>query len=191
MNRYVRVLLAALLATVALGNSVLVAQTPAPNTTVAAAEQNAAPNPGQGGVDPATAAHPLPSGPQTREEAAADMEKRLAAVSEMQVQAVGRRLNLSASQIRRLRPILAERQKEIRALASDTDGDRRGKLAAIEAKTRERLEGILTPEQKTQFEQSMVLREAERRRHAAAHPRRLPGQLAAPAPGAVPAAPQQ
>ena len=167
MNRYVPVLLVALLAT--LGNSVLVAQTRTPNATIAAAEQNAAPNPGQGGVDPATAAHPLRGGPQTKDEAAADGLKRLAEVSEMQVQAVGRRLNLSAGQVSRLRPILAERQKEMRALADAAGSpapDGRARAEAIETTTQERIKGILTPAQRTQFERLLAMHEADRRRRA-------------------------
>jgi Spy/CpxP family protein refolding chaperone len=66
------------------------------------------------------------------------------------------KLNLSADQQAQLRPILADRQKQIQALRADSslsEDDRRAKGKQIMQATNGQIEGILNDQQKQQWQQ--------------------------------------
>jgi len=189
----------------------LAAQTPAaPDTTKAPAAPAQAPS----GYDPnklppgMAGPAPQPPGPQTREEQEAEVKARADHMAELQVNAFARQLNLTPAQVVRLRPILADRQKEMRALvvASDTEtpaaaAERTVKVEQIQKTFETRIKLILDPIQRAQYERALAIHQSERTRRAgmaAANRRaRLGAPPAAPvaasgsagAPAAPPAAP--
>jgi hypothetical protein len=130
-------------------------------------------------------------------------------MAELQVQAFGRQLNLSTAQVGRLRPILAEREKELRGLVAGKEEDetptataeRQAKALKIQQETETRVKTILTPTQRAQYERLIALHRAQRARRSAAitanrrsrlglQPSGTPAAPASPAdPAATPATP--
>jgi pilus assembly protein FimV len=155
----------------------LTAQTPepaqAPKPTQAPADQ-ALPNPGTGG-GPAQLPNP---DPLTREQQDAKVKADAEHISDMQTQVFARQLNLTPTQIQRLKPILAERQQELRDAFSQTDSlvDRRVKTEQIRMETQTKIEGILNPVQKTQYQRLIAAHRGGR----PISPNRLAGTPMAP-----------
>ena len=160
----------------------LAAQAPAPSKAPAAPAPAQNPNPGQGGVAPGD----YPSTPQlTPEQQAAQVKRQAAHVLDMQAEAFARQMRLRPDQVTRLRPILEDRQKQLRAIAS-ADGEispeQRAKAIQIQAETQTKIKGILDPQQKAQYEHLIELRNSQTaRRSSIAAARRA--QMAPHAPG--------
>jgi Spy/CpxP family protein refolding chaperone len=144
------VLLGALLFT-----GMLAAQTPEPAQTPTAKPQ-VLPNPGTGGA----ASGQLPSpDPLTQEQQSAKVKADAEHISDLQTQSFARQLNLSPAQVQKLKPILADRQQAMRdAVAATPDSlvNRRTKMEQIRVDTQAKIEGILTPAQKAQFERLIL-----------------------------------
>src|SRR5258708_32092837 len=123
-------LLAALLSTCLAG-----AQAPAPSKAPAAPAPVQNPNPGQGGVTPGD----YPSRPALTPEQQADQVKRqVERVVDRQAAAFGRQMRLRPDQFAKLRPILAERQKELSAIATAEENmspEQRSKAMRIQPET--------------------------------------------------------
>ncbi len=74
------------------------------------------------------------------------------------VQMLTTRLNLTADEQTKIKPILQSQADQINALRQDstlTPQDRRAKMMAIRQSTASQLQGILTPDQFTQYQQMM------------------------------------
>lgn len=181
-----------------LSAGMLGAQSPAPDATVhtpAQAPAAANPNPGQGGLAPGQLSSVTPNSP---DDAVKRLQQDADRNADLQAQAFARRLDLTPAQILRLRPILAERQKELRSLVDSTatpDPERRAKMQKVQQETQLKIRTILTPEQKIRFDQLIAIREKQTTRHsamsAAAASRRAQvlgaGPAAAGAPATAPA----
>jgi hypothetical protein len=185
------ILLGALLSTGMLG-----AQSPAPDATVHTPAQAPAPvnpNPGQGGLAPGQLSSVTPNSPdETVKRLQQDAEHN----ADLQAQAFAHQLDLSPAQMIRLRPILAERQKELRGLVDSSgapDAERRAKMQKVQEETQVKIRTILTPEQKIRFDRLIAMREKQRERRAAmsaaAASRRTPVAGAGPAAPAATDAP--
>jgi len=174
-------LLAAVLTT-----ATLRAQAPAPHATVQAPTQAPAIAVPGGGQLPA----PIPQSPEDARKA---VEARAERVFEMQARAFAQRLKLTPSQLTKLRPILADRQKKQRALVDSTDApqqDRRAKMEQVEEDFEARVKTILTPEQRRQYEALITMHRAQQSRRAAlAAASRHPHPQVAPAAPASPGTP--
>ncbi len=179
-----------------LSAGMLGAQSPAPDATVhTPAQAPVYPNPGQGGLAPGQISSVTPNSPD-------DTVKRLQQDADrnadLQAQAFARQLSLSPAQVTRLRPILAERQKELRGLVDSTEApdlERRTKMQKVQEETQLKIRAILTPEQKIRFDQMIAMRQRQRSRHsamsAAAAARRAPVLGAGPAAAGTPAPAEQ
>ena len=160
------------------------AQAPGPDATVQAPPQAGLP----GGGDL------LNQKQLTPEEQLAQTKAQAAHMQELQAQAFARHLGMSPMQLQQLRPILAERQKQLHTIMS-ADGryspEQRAKAVQIQADTQARIKAILTPEQKDQYDRLIAARDAQRSRRsaakAAAPAKRPAGSADAPASEAAPA----
>lgn len=167
----------------------LAAQTPDPSQAPAAPAEAPAPrvqspNPGTGGVKSGQ----LPSSdPLTSEQQTAKLKADAEHISDMQAAAFARQLNLTPAQIVKLKPILAERQQKLRDAFAQTDPlvDRRTKMEQIRVETQTKIEGILFPVQKTQYERLIAARAGSR----PVRPNRPPSRPVIQSPGVTPAAP--
>ena len=145
--------------------------------------------PGQQQVPPA----------QTREQQEAAVKAGAAHMADMQANAFARQLNLTAPQIARLRPILADRDQQLRSLVVANEeeetpaalAERRAKALKIQEDTELRVKGILTPAQRAQYDRLIELHRAQRTRRSAAIAanRRARLGLQTPAAPATPADP--
>ena len=73
-----------------------------------------------------------------------------------QLEGMTKRYNLSADQQTQLKPILAQQQQQMQALRGDSSlsrEDRMAKMQSIRADTKTRIEAVLNPDQKKQFEE--------------------------------------
>jgi periplasmic protein CpxP/Spy len=78
---------------------------------------------------------------------------------------LGRQLGLSQDQVAQIRPIIANRQKQLVSLRADTTlspQDRRTKSRSIMQDSRSQIEALLTDTQKQQYEQMLAARRAQR-----------------------------
>ncbi len=173
-------LLAALLATASLG-----AQAPAPDATV---------HPQDGSVTQSPEAHPdIPK--LTQEEQQTQMKAQSARLAELQAQQLARQLGLSAVQLGKLRPIMEERTKQLRALVASGDQGSpqiRARAKQIQLAFQDQIKSILDPAQRQLFEKMLAAHEAQRTRRsttAAAQRRRIITNAPPAAPKAAPAAP--
>jgi periplasmic protein CpxP/Spy len=72
-----------------------------------------------------------------------------------QLEGMSKRYNLSADQQTQLKPILASNQQQMQALRGDSSlsrDDRMAKMMSIRADTKTKIEAVLNPDQKKQFE---------------------------------------
>ena len=73
-----------------------------------------------------------------------------------QLEGMTKRYNLSADQQTQLKPILASQQQQMQALRGDSSlsrEDRMTKMQSIHADTKTKIEAVLNPDQKKQFEE--------------------------------------
>ena len=76
-------------------------------------------------------------------------------IPDAQLKALTRRLNLSAEQQAQLRPILEDRATQMQAIRNDSNlsrTDRRSKLKDLREESTQKLEAVLTAEQKQTYE---------------------------------------
>jgi hypothetical protein len=140
------------------------------------------------------AEHPdqKPLTPEQRDQQVRDQSERVTA---LQATAFGRQLGLTPAQVQKLKPILAERQKELRALVSSTEApnpERRAKMQQVQAATQVKIENILDPTQKMRYRQLIAMHTGERTRRSAAAARRPVLGLTPPSvvtPAGTPASP--
>ena len=72
-----------------------------------------------------------------------------------QLEGMTKRYNLTADQQTQIKPILAQQQQQMQALRGDSSlsrEDRMTKMQSIHADTKTRIEAVLNPDQKKQFE---------------------------------------
>ncbi len=72
-----------------------------------------------------------------------------------QLEGMTKRYNLSADQQTQLKPILASNQQQMQALRGDSSlsrDDRMAKMMSIRADTKTKIEAVLNPDQKKQFD---------------------------------------
>jgi Spy/CpxP family protein refolding chaperone len=94
---------------------------------------------------------------RTRSRRSADPEK--------QVQALTKKLNLTADQAAKITPILQDRAQQMQALRADTTvapADRRTKAKGIMDDSNSKIESVLNDQQKQQFQQMQAQRKARR-----------------------------
>jgi len=174
-------------------------QTPAAPAKAPAARVQA-PNPGTGG-----GSGQLPNAaPLSREDQIAKIKADANHMSELQAEAFARQLHLTPSQVKQLKPILVERQQKLRdavAQTPDSEVDRNAKIDKIREETQTKIEGILYPPQKAQYERLIAAHRSARSPRATRPagtpmapgaqraPTASPATPGAPAPQATPATP--
>ena len=88
--------------------------------------------------------------------------------AERQITQMRQQLNLTDDQVSQIRPILADSQKQMMALRSDTtmsQDDRRSKMMSIRQDSVARVKEVLTDAQKAQYGQMIEKQMQERREH--------------------------
>ncbi len=108
--------------------------------------------------------------------------QRRPAGPQRQAEFLARQLGLSPAQEAQVKPIIADRQRQIQSLIADTTlapRARRARMQGVMQDSRNRIEAVLTDSQKQQFEQMLADRRARRQQER--------GQLQ----GQQPAQPQQ
>ena len=63
-----------------------------------------------------------------------------------------RYFELSASQVRRLRQVFAEHDARVRAIRDELSGEQFRRQLQTEEESRERIRGVLTPEQQREYD---------------------------------------
>ena len=90
-----------------------------------------------------------------------------------QAKHMGKKLGLSADQVAKLEPILADRAQQVQSVRSDTtlaQQDRMAKLRGIRQDSETKIEALLTDSQKQAFEQMKQNRKAHRQQQQAPAP---------------------
>lgn len=82
-----------------------------------------------------------------------------------QARRLAKKLDLNKDQVAQIKPILADRQRQMQALHADTSlsqQDRREKMRGIMEDSKNKIEAVLNDQQKQQFEQMLAQRRAHR-----------------------------
>jgi hypothetical protein len=126
---------------------------------------------------------------RSREEQEAAVKAGAAHMADLQVQAFARQLNLTAAQVARIRPILDERDTQLRSLVLKEEdetptaiAERQAKALKIQQDTETRVKAILTPTQRAQYERLIELHRAQRSRRSAALAASRRSRMGIPAP---------
>lgn len=106
------------------------------------------------------------AGAQTQQGTAGGMKARHHEMNPDKAAArLGKELNLSADQVAQIKPILADRQQQMRALRTDTSlskQDKHAKAKAAFEDSNTKIEAVLNDQQKQKFEQMLQERKAKR-----------------------------
>jgi Spy/CpxP family protein refolding chaperone len=84
-----------------------------------------------------------------------------------QVHAMAKRLNLTADQQQQILPILTDRNQQMQSIRNDSSlspQDRHAKMAAVREDSQNKIKALLTPDQKTAYDQ--MLQQAREHRRA-------------------------
>lgn len=150
---------------------------------------------GPGGIPKPEDQH-TPTVEETRQKAKAQSDQ----IADLQARRLSQQLNLNPAQLNRVRTIFIEREDELRkAVAPETAAneqhpltpqERQLKIQEIKDAALRKLELVLNPDQRQQFDAMMAHSKAENARRAAmARHTRVPISGTAPAAGATPTAP--
>lgn len=187
-----------------LATGIVSAQTPAQSTPTRTPDlAKPLPVPGGGaGLGPGGIPKPedqhTPTIEETRQKAKAEGEQ----MAELQARRLAQQLNLNPAQFNRVRGIFIEREDDLRkAVAPETVGDdkqlltpqeRQQKIQEIKDATLRKLQMVLTPDQRRQFDAMMAHSKAENARRAAlsrrSNPHAPPGYGSAPVTTSQPSA---